>query len=49
MIGNMNMLVPMVEMCKIPFVGREVLKVLKVTTEASPCDFKYYVSWTARG
>jgi hypothetical protein len=30
MVGNMNMSVPMVEMCKISFVRREVLKVLKI-------------------
>jgi hypothetical protein len=34
MIGKMNMSVPMVEMCKIPSVRREVLKVLKVPAEA---------------
>jgi hypothetical protein len=34
MIGKMNMSVPVVEMCKIPFVRREVLKALKVQDEA---------------
>jgi hypothetical protein len=34
MIGNMNMSTPIVEMCKIPSIRREVLKVLKVPDEA---------------
>jgi hypothetical protein len=34
MIGKMNMSVPVVEMCKIPSVRREVLKALKVPDEA---------------
>jgi hypothetical protein len=34
MIGKMNMLVPVVEMCKIPSIRREVLKALKVQDEA---------------
>jgi hypothetical protein len=33
MIGKMNMSVPVVEMCKIPSVRKEVLKALKVPTE----------------
>jgi len=33
MIGKMNMTVPMKKMCKIPSVRREVLKLLKVSTE----------------
>jgi hypothetical protein len=33
MFGKMNMSVPMVEMCKIPSVRREVLKALKVPNE----------------
>ena len=33
MVGNMNMSVSMVEMCKIPSFRREVLKVLKVLEE----------------
>jgi hypothetical protein len=33
MIGKMNMSVPVVEMCKIPSVRREVLKMLKVPVE----------------
>jgi hypothetical protein len=33
MIGKMNMLVPIVEMWKIPFIGREVSKELKVLDE----------------
>jgi hypothetical protein len=34
MIGKMNMTVPVTEMCKIPSVRREVLKLLKVPVEA---------------
>jgi hypothetical protein len=34
MMGNMNMSIPMVEMCKIPSVRREVLKALRVQDEA---------------
>jgi hypothetical protein len=33
MIGKMNMVVPMVEMCKIPSVRKEVLKTLKIQDE----------------
>jgi hypothetical protein len=33
MVGNMNMPVSMVEMCKIPSFRREVLKVLKISVE----------------
>jgi hypothetical protein len=45
--GKMNMSVPVVEMCKIPSVRREVLKALKVQDEArrSSSHPKYYVSW----
>jgi hypothetical protein len=33
MFGKLNMTIPMAEMCKIPSVKREVLKVLQVSTE----------------
>jgi hypothetical protein len=33
MFGKLNMTVPVTEICKIPFVKREVLKVLQVPTE----------------
>jgi hypothetical protein len=34
MMGNMNMSIPVVEMCNIPSIRREVLKALKVQDEA---------------
>jgi len=34
MMGKMNMLIPLIKMCKIPSIKREVLRMLKVPVEA---------------